>query len=128
VIRQTIPYGATPYPAQPYAAPTTSSFQQPTSNYTSVLPPPSFPSTQVPESDSPAIQAWREKQRAEIKQRDEESKRKKEEVVLKAEKAIDGFYERYNGEKERSIKKNKWVSRFLCVLFVLRCVVGGAET
>jgi hypothetical protein len=26
---------------------------------------------------------------------------------LKAEKAIDGFYERYNGEKERSIKKNK---------------------
>lgn len=82
----------------------------------------------MPESDSPAIQAWREKQRAEIKQRDEESKRKKEEVVLKAEKAIDGFYERYNGEKERSIKKNKWVSRFLCVLFVLRCVVGGAET
>ena len=75
--------------------------------YSSVLPAPQFTATQVPESDSPAIQAWREKQREEIKKRDEESKRKKEEVVLKAEKAIDAFYEKYNEQKERSIKKNK---------------------
>jgi hypothetical protein len=46
-------------------------------------------------------------QQAEIKKRDEESKRKKEETVLKAEKAIDAFYENYNAEKEKSIRKNK---------------------
>ena len=101
---QSIPYGATPYPAQPYSAPTQAS------NYTSILPAPTFPSTQLAEQDSPAIAEWRERQAGEIKKRDEESKRKKEEVVLKAEKAIDGFYERYNEEKEKSIKKNKWVS------------------
>jgi hypothetical protein len=80
-----------------------------TNTYTSILPAPTFPSTQVSEQDSPAIAQWRERQAAEIKQRDEESRRKKEEVVLKAEKSIDAFYERYNEEKERSIKKNKWV-------------------
>jgi hypothetical protein len=53
------------------------------------------------------MRQWRERQQAEIKKRDEESKRKKEETVLKAEKAIDAFYENYNAEKEKNIRKNK---------------------
>lgn len=99
-----IPYGATPYPTQSYT-------QQPTStsnaySYQSVLPAPAFTSTQV-EEDSEPIKAWKERQREEIKKRDEESARKKEEMVLKAEKAIDAFYEKYNETKERSIRENK---------------------
>lgn len=106
---ETIPYGATPYPSQPYSATNNASQQQKstTHTYTSVLPAPEFASQKVTEEDSPAIKEWREKQAEEIKKRDEASKKKREETILKAEKSIDAFYENYNQEKERNIKENK---------------------
>ncbi len=62
---------------------------------------------------------WREKQEADIKARDEASKAKREEVISKAEHAIDQFYEEYASKKERNIRENKYVtssSRSLCTL------------
>lgn len=59
------------------------------------------------EEESEAIREWRAKQAEEIKQRDERSKQKREETILKAEKAIDTFYEKYNAEKEKTIRENK---------------------
>ncbi|KAI5452886.1 Clathrin light chain [Naganishia albida] len=101
-----VPYGLTPYPSQPYAAANATTAP---GNYSSILPGPTFNSTAAAQSeeDTEPIRQWREKQQAEIKKRDEESLRKKEETVLKAEKAIDAFYESYNAEKEKSIRKNK---------------------
>lgn len=63
--------------------------------------------------------AWKEKQAEEIKQRDEASRKKKEETVLKAEKAIDQFYEEYNASKEKAIKENKFVVFLSSLLFSL---------
>ena len=51
--------------------------------------------------------AWREKQQEEIAQRDSRSAERKEEMIRKAEKAIDDFYANYNSKKERQIAKNK---------------------
>lgn len=103
---QAVPYGLTPYPSQPYAVANATTAP---GNYSSILPGPTFNSTAAAQSeeDTEPIRQWREKQQAEIKKRDEESLRKKEETVLKAEKAIDAFYESYNAEKEKSIRKNK---------------------
>ncbi|KAJ9118798.1 hypothetical protein QFC24_005997 [Naganishia onofrii] len=100
-----VPYGLTPYPSQPYASTDNAS----AGGYSTILPGPSFTSTAAAQSeeDTEPIREWRERQQAELKKRDEESKRKKEEVVLKAEKAIDAFYENYNAEKEKNIRKNK---------------------
>jgi hypothetical protein len=50
---------------------------------------------------------WREKQSEEIAGRDERSSERKEEIICKAEKAIDDFYANYNSKKERTIAKNK---------------------
>ena len=38
------------------------------------------------------------------------SKKKREETILKAEKAIDQFYDDYNASKEKNIRENKYVS------------------
>jgi hypothetical protein len=35
--------------------------------------------------------------------------KKREETILKAEKAIDSFYDDYNSSKEKNIRENKWV-------------------
>lgn len=101
-----MPYGLSPYPAQPYSAPTNNTTA---GGYSSILPAPELSSTAAAQSeeDTEPMRQWRERQQAEIKKRDEESKRKKEETVLKAEKAIDAFYESYNAEKEKNIRKNK---------------------
>jgi hypothetical protein len=101
---QAVPYGATPYPAQPYAAHTPSTT---THTYQSVLPAPAFASAQVSEEDSEAVKEWRAKQAEEIAARDEASKKKREETILKAEKAIDQFYDDYNASKEKNIRENK---------------------
>ncbi|WVQ67437.1 uncharacterized protein L199_005635 [Kwoniella botswanensis] len=94
------PYGASPYPAT--AAPKPRSAQ-------SILPPPTFnnilPSNS--EEESEPIKAWREKQAEQIKKRDEEDKKRRDEMANKAEKAIDSFYEDYNKMKERNIRENK---------------------
>ncbi|KAJ9114095.1 hypothetical protein QFC20_001609 [Naganishia adeliensis] len=101
-----VPYGLTPYPSQPYAAANTTTTP---GGYSSILPGPEFNSTAAAQSeeDTEPVRQWRERQQAEIMKRDEESLRKKEETVVKAEKAIDAFYESYNAEKEKNIRKNK---------------------
>lgn len=96
------PYGQSPYPA---AASSSSDQQQPRS---SILPAPQFnnilPTT---EEDTEPIKAWRAKQAEEIKRRDEDDKKRRDEMSDKAEKWIDGFYEDYNKVKERNIRENK---------------------
>lgn len=52
---------------------------------------------------------WREKQEDAIKARDAASKAKRQETIVKAERAIDAFYEEYARKKERNIRENKWV-------------------
>ncbi|EGN92761.1 hypothetical protein SERLA73DRAFT_98802 [Serpula lacrymans var. lacrymans S7.3] len=74
--------------------------------------PSSFTSTPIfnqppPEDEPEVIREWREKQAEEIKARDEASKAKRQDVVSKAERAIDDFYEDYNAKKERTIRDNK---------------------
>lgn len=51
--------------------------------------------------------AWREKQAEEIAKRDEASSKRKEEIISKAERAIDDFYANYNQKKEKQISQNK---------------------
>ncbi|KAL7422058.1 Clathrin light chain [Cryptotrichosporon argae] len=93
------PYGASPYPApaaapQPRAAP-------------SILPAPAFNNILPEDAETEPIRAWREKQAEEIKRRDEADRARRDEMKNQAEKAIDGFYEKYNEEKEKSIRENK---------------------
>lgn len=52
---------------------------------------------------------WRAKQQEEIRKRDEDSDKRREETIAKAERAIDKFYEDYNVTKEKNIKANKRV-------------------
>jgi len=64
-----------------------------------------FASSTEPESD--AVRAWREKQEEEIASRDKASAERKEEMIRKAEAAIDDFYAGYNQKKEKQIAQNK---------------------
>jgi len=95
------PYGTSPYPAT-----STSTSQPPRSS--SILPAPQFTNT-LPstEEDTEPIKAWKAKQAEEIKKRDERDREKREELKGKAERDIDAFYERYNKEKEKTIRENK---------------------
>lgn len=97
------PYGTSPYPAT-----STSASQPPRSS--SILPAPQFSNT-LPstEEDTEPIKAWKAKQAEEIKKRDERDRERREEMKGKAERDIDAFYERYNKEKEKTIRENKWV-------------------
>lgn len=52
---------------------------------------------------------WREKQKEEIKARDEASKARRQETISKAERSIDEFYDNYSTKKERNIGDNKCV-------------------
>ncbi|KAJ6631503.1 clathrin light chain [Mycena sp. CBHHK59/15] len=64
--------------------------------------------TQQLEEDEPqVIKDWREKQAIEIQARDEASRKRRQETISKAEKAIDDFYENYAAKKERTIRDNK---------------------
>lgn len=98
------PYGASPYPPSA-GQPQSQSQGQPRS---SILPAPQFnnilPTTQ---EDTEPIKAWREKQAEEIKRRDEQDRKRRDEMSDRAEKWIDGFYEDYNKVKERNIRENK---------------------
>jgi len=62
---------------------------------------------QPSQEDSEPIKAWRSKQAEEIKARDEKDRAKREEMRGRAEKDIDRFYEKYNQEKEKTIRENK---------------------
>ncbi|KAI0070471.1 hypothetical protein K474DRAFT_1608630 [Panus rudis PR-1116 ss-1] len=61
----------------------------------------------VDEEEPEPVKQWREKQAAEIKARDEASAKKREEIISKAERAIDQFYEEYAAKKEKNIRENK---------------------
>jgi len=92
------------YPAQ------TSQPQQSQNGYSSepAYSQPAYTSAPTPaEPESDAIRAWREKQQEEIQRRDEASAARKEEIIRKAEKAIDDFYANYNQKKEKQIAQNK---------------------
>lgn len=75
---------------------------------------------------------WREKQQDEIKARDEASKAKRQEIISKAERALEDFYEDYSRKKEKNIAENKCVTFSLYPLWAdilyqgcrgrLRCV------
>lgn len=45
-----------------------------------------------------------------IRERDEASKAKHDQMIAKAEQAIDDFYASYSAKKERQIAKNKCVA------------------
>ncbi|TIB77771.1 hypothetical protein E3Q22_02865 [Wallemia mellicola] len=53
------------------------------------------------------VREWREKRAKEIAERDTEAEKEKDEIKLKAERAIDSFYKDYNERKEKNIAKNK---------------------
>jgi len=61
----------------------------------------------ISEDEPQVIKDWREKQQEEIKARDEASKRRREQTIDKAERAIEDFYENYSKKKERNIRDNK---------------------
>ena len=58
---------------------------------------------------------WREKQAAEIKARDQASEARRREIIAKAERAIDQFYDEYAAKTKRNIRENKCV-QFRCHL------------
>lgn len=60
------------------------------------------------------------KQAEEIARREEESKAKREETIVKAQNAIDNFYKEYNSKKEKNIARNKYV--------LLSCLRGAGLT
>ncbi|KAF9068524.1 clathrin light chain-domain-containing protein [Rhodocollybia butyracea] len=62
---------------------------------------------EIPEEEPEVIKEWRRKQAEEIAARDEASKKRQNETIAKAEKAIDDFYEEYAAKKERNIRENK---------------------
>lgn len=65
----------------------------------------SEPSNQRSLEDSPAIQAWRERQALEIQRRDELSAAKRAETREKAKVAIDDFYDNYGAKKDAGIEE-----------------------
>ncbi|KAF9529792.1 clathrin light chain-domain-containing protein [Crepidotus variabilis] len=89
-------------PSRQYSAPTFAPVPQPsTLSSTPIL-------TQTIQEDEPeVIRAWREKQQAEIKARDEASKRRRDETISTAERDIEEFYENYATKKEKAIRENK---------------------
>ncbi|TIB65267.1 hypothetical protein E3P77_02773 [Wallemia ichthyophaga] len=68
---------------------------------------PLFSAKQDSEPESEAVREWGEKRASEIATRDAASEKEKEDIRLKAERAIDSFYKDYNTRKETKIKENK---------------------
>lgn len=62
------------------------------------------------------FRSWKVKQAEDIAKREEESSRKKEETIVKAQNAIDNFYKEYNSKKEKNIAINKYV--FFLILLI----------
>ena len=68
---------------------------------------PLFSARSNAEPEPEPVRQWREKRSKEIEERDEQSEKSKDEIKLKAERAIDNFYKEYNERKEKNIAKNK---------------------
>ena len=73
---------------------TSTSFQQPTSDYTNYTAPTTDP-------DSEPIRQWREKRDADLSRRGEASAKKKDETIATARTDIDSFYESYNRKTDK---------------------------
>ncbi|ODQ64292.1 clathrin light chain [Nadsonia fulvescens var. elongata DSM 6958] len=56
---------------------------------------------------SKAIQEWKERQQLEIQRRDELSQSRKAEIMEKANKAIDDFYDNYNSKRDDLIEQTR---------------------
>jgi len=52
---------------------------------------------------------WRAKQAEEIQEREEKSKRRKEDIKKQAEQSLDEFYQKHTERVARNIKENKCV-------------------
>ncbi|KAF8747807.1 Ubiquinone biosynthesis monooxygenase COQ6, mitochondrial [Rhizoctonia solani] len=97
-------FHATPQAPSSFQSPAPPQFQSPVPqgpNYSA------FAQPEEPEPRWCGARQWREHQAEKIAQRDEESKRKRQETIARAEKDIDKFYEDYNAKKERTIRENK---------------------
>lgn len=103
---------AAPVPAstEPTLYDDASAADEPASGATALLPsskPGAGPSAYVPEnvdlSNSEFLKEWATKRDLEIERRDKYSKETLEATQEKAHKAIDDFYENYNGKKEKEI-------------------------
>ncbi|GAB1523591.1 Clathrin light chain [Rhizoctonia solani] len=95
-------FHATPQAPSSFQSPAPPQFQSP------VPQGPNYSAFAQPEEPEPeVVRQWREHQAEKIAQRDEESKRKRQETIARAEKDIDKFYEDYNAKKERTIRENK---------------------
>ncbi|CAE6462677.1 unnamed protein product [Rhizoctonia solani] len=95
-------FHATPQAPSSFQSPAPAQFQSPApqgGNYSAF--------TQPEEPEPEVVRQWREHQAEKIAQRDEESKKKREETIARAEREIDKFYEEYNAKKERTIRENK---------------------
>ncbi|CAE6423756.1 unnamed protein product [Rhizoctonia solani] len=90
-------FHATPQAPSSFQSPAPAQFQSPApqgGNYSAF--------TQPEEPEPEVVRQWREHQAEKIAQRDEESKKKREETIARAEREIDKFYEEYNAKKERN--------------------------
>ncbi|KZT58686.1 hypothetical protein CALCODRAFT_523588 [Calocera cornea HHB12733] len=92
-------------PAQPTLRPSFIATPAPSAPAMSPAPP---VYTQDDDEEEPeVIKEWREKQAAQIKEREDKAARRKADTVKKAEESIDQFYEDYNKQKEKNIRENK---------------------
>ncbi|CAE6537928.1 unnamed protein product [Rhizoctonia solani] len=95
-------FHATPQAPSSFQSPAPAQFQSPAPQGGNYL---AFTQSEEPESE--VVRQWPEHQAEKIAQRDEESKKKREETITRAEGEIDKFYEGYNAKKKRTIRENK---------------------
>ncbi|CCO35872.1 Clathrin light chain Short=CLC [Rhizoctonia solani AG-1 IB] len=101
-VRVRASFQATPEVPSSFQSPAPPQFQSPVPqgpNYSA------FAQPEVPEPE--IVRQLREHQAEKIAQQDEESKRKRQETIARAEKEIDKLYEDYNSKKERTIRENQ---------------------
>jgi len=70
--------------------------------------------------ETACFREWREKQAAQIREREEAAKAKRNETVTRAEQAIDDYYRDYNEKKAKQIASNKFVL-VQCDLLCAQC-------
>lgn len=67
------------------------------------------PPAHVDDEEEPeVIREWRERQTLRIAHQDEQSDRKKQETIKKAQTSIDDFYENYNVKKDKLIGETRY--------------------
>jgi hypothetical protein len=62
----------------------------------------------APDVDAEPVRQWRAERDAKIAEQDRASAAKHEEIIKKAHKDIDQFYEEYNQKKAKLIARNRY--------------------